>query len=870
MKFLKIFFIIPFCSFLELVGTLSLYAEEPIRVLFVGNSLTHRIREVDLPNAALGTDRKLDPHFHTKCGSSLSAIVEEPTVTCGTLKEPYTDGSIYDALKGEAWDGIVFQPFSSTAHKELEAIKTMLEIHRCEFPDNLPQIYLYATWPGRPDGSVGGFKAQWDAGGFSPQDTFARNKSSFQWLYFRLIADCPEWSIHYVGVGDILAKVETLAEAGRFPTIGSVSNIFVDEIHLGNIGHWITAQSMVVTILGVDPIDFNDAGEWYNNPDPSYRDRVLDMPTEERALFKDIIRSVLEQGISERGVLLQVESETDQSSFNILTKISYDHNIRLERSSDLLSWENASVIAGENQSILIQEDFDKTQEFFRAVSLEDDELHYYQPNESKIQESRVEFKPADLNHIIIAGQSNAVGFNGSQGAPITINQPFDNLMFSPLLMWEYYANSNVAQSSSDSSALDHRLWIGSGLRGPTSLELLVDVNGIRYFWGPGGKATTAWQYERYREALSIVDFQPLQESMEEDGKHAESFASTVCNSLTKRTGARFFGSVSGIGGASLYCLDARERSSAQGYPYRYTVDLSAFSPKLVGYYGTGAFAQTLAQVERAHQLANQKGMSYKVASIVWVQGEADNNNSNYADEFSRLVNLYNICIKAITGQVEDIFFFTDFITYNQSFAGKVETLVVDEQILLAHQDFSSTKNGGRVYCVGPRYPYNPTLHYAPQSVVAKGEVIAQAIERVLFKRRPWEPLSLKAFAVSGNNVVCEFHVPVPPLQFDVTKSNSVSRPINRSFSLNYGFDVTNSLGESIINEVAIISPSKVRLGCSETPVGGNVSYGNKVLNGGFDLRGNLCDSHTYPSLETDEDGSNYDTRNWCMPFDHEL
>ena len=60
------------------------------------------------------------------------------------------------------------------------------------------------------------------------------------------------------------------------------------------------------------------------------------------------------------------------------------------------------MIAGENQAILIQEDFDKTQEFFRAGSLEDDELHYYQPNESKIQESRVEFKPADLNHIIIA------------------------------------------------------------------------------------------------------------------------------------------------------------------------------------------------------------------------------------------------------------------------------------------------------------------------------------------------------------------------------------------------------------------------------------------------------------------------------------
>jgi hypothetical protein len=91
-------------------------------------------------------------------------------------------------------------------------------------------------------------------------------------------------------------------------------------------------------------------------------------------------------------------------------------------------------------------------------------------------------------------------------------------------MWRYYATSSEASFFTDSSILDYELWIGSGLRAPMSQVLTVEVNGSSVFWGPGGKTTTTWQYERYRETLQGVGFAALHESIEQNNQHAESFA----------------------------------------------------------------------------------------------------------------------------------------------------------------------------------------------------------------------------------------------------------------------------------------------------------------------------------------------------------
>jgi hypothetical protein len=836
------------------------------RVLFVGNSLTHRIREVDLPLVVPGASVTIDPHFHTNCGKSLQVILENPSVTCWALKAPYTDGNIYDALSGEAWSAMVFQPFSGTAHSELEAIKTMIDIQRCAYPENRPEIYIYATWPGRPEATVDGFRSIWERDSFDPSSGFARDRKGLEWIFRRLKTDYPDWDITYIGVGNMLAEMERQMEGGALPTLGTIRTLFADGIHHHNVGHWIAAQSMITAILGIDPEQFNDSKGWYNNIAAAYGPRVLDLTESERDLIKSIIRLTLAMDAGDELPSLSAAISEFGSQFEIKFESTYDQNYIVAHSTDLSIWQPLDAVVGEGESGTLSYSTDASRGFFRIESPAPDVATTYHPIAEKLPEITYEFEPADLNHIIVAGQSNAVGYNAAQGAPITVSQPYDNLMFGPLLMWRYYATSSEASFFTDSSILDYELWIGSGLRAPMSQVLTVEVNGSSVFWGPGGKTTTTWQYERYRETLQGVGFAALHESIEQNNQHAESFASTVCNALTRRTGARFVGSVSGVGGAKLYMLDARERSAPEGYPYRYTVDLSSFSPDLAGYYGTGPFAQTLAQIERAKELAEEKGLSYKVAAMVWVQGESDNSNAGYAGSFTAMVNRYNTCIKAITGQAEDVFFFTDSITYNHSYAGQSGVLTVDEQLQVAHENTGASSNSGRVYSVGPRYPYHPSTHYAPQSVVAKGEVIAQVIERVLFRRRPWEPLSIHSFSINGNNIDCSFYVPVPPLQWGITQANSTSQSVSSSYSSNYGFEVNNVSGAAILDSVRLISPSKVRLSCSESPSGGTVSYGNRVLSGGTSLRGNLCDSHHYPSLFTDAEAQSFDARNWAMPF----
>ena len=479
------------------------------------------------------------------------------------------------------------------------------------------------------------------------------------------------------------------------------------------------------------------------------------------------------------------------------------------------------------------------------------------------------YVPADLNHIIAFGQSNSVGFNGKQGAPINTTQPFNNLMFDAITFRRHY-NSGAPANSSDDSVLTFEEVSGSGLRAPWSLVLNVKDQGDRtVFWGPGSKKTSHWDHDYYESQLANVGFKPLVEAYEPsvDPKHSEGIITSICNELTAKTGHRFLGSVCGIGSMTIDILSAIYKgpgTSADGYPYNRTVDCSKFGTSLDGWWASGGFANVLAQVKRAKELCDARGWSYKVAAIPWIQGESDNGNTAYASRLAVLANALNATIKAITKQPEDIVLFVDGITYNGSFGGQSELLVVDQEQLIAHENSDTIDNNGRVYMTGPRYQYDTPVHYDSQSFVSKGTVYAEAINKVVFQSEEWEPLRYKSHSVIGNDIYVKFHVPAPPINFDIPKANSVSKTVTKS-NANHGFRVLSSGQSNIITYAEVISGDTIKLTCSASPSGGTIEYAQQVGSSAT-IRGDVCDSFICETVVKDDSLENYETRNWAIPF----
>ncbi len=479
------------------------------------------------------------------------------------------------------------------------------------------------------------------------------------------------------------------------------------------------------------------------------------------------------------------------------------------------------------------------------------------------------FAPADVNHILVHGQSNSTGFNPSQGAPVNTTQPFDNLMFTPVTL-RLHESSGPPISQTDDSTLTYVDVAGSGLRGPwTSVLTITLQDNTVVYWGPGGKNTMHHDHDFFATQLATATFQPLVEAYEpvNSPAHSESIVSSICNELTTKTGHRFLGSTAGIGGMPLEFLSATNKglgSSADNAPFRNTVDLSAFSPALNGWWGSGGFANVLTQVKRAKEICDSKGWTYKVAAMPWIQGETDNGNLDYATEIAELAEAVNTCVKAITGQQEDIVLFVDGITYNGEWGGKTGWLPVDQETLIAHENTDTTDNLGRIYLTGPRYQYRTSTHYDAQSFVSKGTVFAEAINQVVFNSEEWESLRYKSHVVDGNDIYIRFHTPQEPLQFDVPLANSVSQTVTGA-EANHGFKVLDSGQTNILTGVSLEYGDMIKLSCSSSPTGGQILYSDDVGTGTL-IRGDVCDSFVKPTVAKDGGNANFETRNFLHPF----
>lgn len=490
------------------------------------------------------------------------------------------------------------------------------------------------------------------------------------------------------------------------------------------------------------------------------------------------------------------------------------------------------------------------------------------------------YHPAELNHIIAMGQSNAVGGGNNNGQPIIATA--DNTLTFPDMTIRHYRHDddNSPADTTDASNITFREKATHGLRAPFYSQTYLGGS-LNFHWFPeldGVPVRTGhWNHVFYKTCLDgVSNFQLLRESY---GNPDDNIATTgilgpLCAELHRKTGWQFVASIAGIVGHYIEDLGAAQQTGPTGGDaigvinrYTKTVNLNTIDPALDGWYGSANFANALVQVKNAKRLADSQGKSYKVMAVVWIQGESNSTTSNYEMLLANIADSFNTLAKRITGQHEDILFFPDLIGYN-NYPGSIafdKMEPIDNKILGLHE------SNDLFYLPGPRFytllnKIDP-WHYGYQ-IIPAAQRWAQAIYQTTVNGKAWEPLRYKSHMVNGNNIDIEFYVPVPPLQFDLPLANSNHR-LPTGVVANHGFEVLSNTASSILESVSIISSNTVRLTCSEEPINAVFSYAKAVQQNASSsiLRGDLCDSNVEDTVYKDASGNSFETRNYAIPFE---
>ena len=282
--------------------------------------------------------------------------------------------------------------------------------------------------------------------------------------------------------------------------------------------------------------------------------------------------------------------------------------------------------------------------------------------------------------------------------------------------------------------------------------------------------------------------------------------------------------------------------------------------------GSAPYQKFIKDIETAYKSAHNKGWSFELPALCWMQGETDINSypgTNYRELFLKFSKDINDDVKRITGQkkdVEIICYQANALTrapnFNALLYNCIETEVPQTQMELIrdHPSFHAS---------GPTYPYdcvNDIIHIDGISQKKHGILVALSAMDILTNQKRLRGLiPLKAIH-HDKEIIVELNVPYPPLRFDTTQVAKVE---------NYGFSVITSDNQNIIQDVSL-QDNTVRIVCSESTKDCRVRY---AVNGDYmksgrlhGPRGNLRDSQG-DSLILSIQGKDYPIHNWCYQFD---
>ena len=282
--------------------------------------------------------------------------------------------------------------------------------------------------------------------------------------------------------------------------------------------------------------------------------------------------------------------------------------------------------------------------------------------------------------------------------------------------------------------------------------------------------------------------------------------------------------------------------------------------------GSAPYQKFIEDIETAYKSAHNKGWSFELPALCWMQGETDINSypgTNYRELFLKFSKDINDDVKRITGQkkdVEIICYQANALTrtpnFNALLYNCIETEVPQTQMELIrdHPSFHAS---------GPTYPYdcvNDIIHIDGISQKKHGVLVALSAMDILKHQKNTRGLLPTKVECHDMEVIIDFSIPHPPLVFDTIK---VTNPGN------YGFCIITPDNRDIVRSVSI-QDNHIRILCDKSPKGCRVRY---AVNGDYmksgrlhGPRGNLRDSQG-DSLILSIQGKDYPIHNWCYQFD---
>lgn len=282
--------------------------------------------------------------------------------------------------------------------------------------------------------------------------------------------------------------------------------------------------------------------------------------------------------------------------------------------------------------------------------------------------------------------------------------------------------------------------------------------------------------------------------------------------------------------------------------------------------GSKPYEKLLRDIKTAYQSATNKGWTFEVPALCWMQGETDVNSypgTNYRELLLQFTKDINNDVKQITKQeknLEIICYQTNVLTRAKQFKPLayhcIETEVPQAQLELI-------RDNPMFHASGPTYPYdctNEIIHIDGFGQKRHGVLVALSaldIIRHHHNKRGLLPIKVECH---NTEVVIDFQVPCPPLVIDTLQVAKADL---------FGFSVITPDDRNIAKTISI-NGNKIHIICSESPNKCRIRY---AVNGDYmksgrlhGPRGNLRDSQgDFLSINIQE--KEYPIYNWCYQFD---